>query len=209
MCIAPRHNGRAFGHAQIALAQLDALAFGRLDELLDRPVGKSRIGRMRNRLLLYGGVHHHALEIFALDRPRPMRHRKAVLQRAAICSRPVAVASALATSDRTAPGGGTPLRRRSIESTGSPPTGRTHHLVQDRFIDLDAKQTGERSAGNPYAEFDVAGTKNVAWSDTVTLADERARKLGNTTSTYTDASVLDLPPTPVSAASGSLCCFER
>lgn len=80
MRIAPHHNGRAFGHAQITLAQLDALAFGRLDELLDRPVGEPRIGRMRNRLLLHGGVHHHALEIFALDRPRPMRHRKALLQ---------------------------------------------------------------------------------------------------------------------------------
>jgi hypothetical protein len=69
-----------FGHAQITLAQLDALAFGHLDELLDRPVGEPRISRMRNRLLLHGGVHHHALEIFALDRPRPMRHRKALLQ---------------------------------------------------------------------------------------------------------------------------------
>ena len=78
--VAPHHNGRAFGHAQITLAQLDALAFGHLDELLDRPVGEPRIGRMRNRLLLHGGVHHHALEIFALDRPRPMRHRKALLQ---------------------------------------------------------------------------------------------------------------------------------
>src|SRR5271157_3710201 len=28
MRIAPHHNGRAFGHAQITLAQLDALAFG-------------------------------------------------------------------------------------------------------------------------------------------------------------------------------------
>src|ERR1700729_2113025 len=50
MRIAPHHNGRAFGHAQITLAQLDALAFGHLDELLDRPVGEPRIGRMRNRL---------------------------------------------------------------------------------------------------------------------------------------------------------------
>ena len=31
-------------------------------------------------VLLHGGVNHHALEIFALDRPRPMRHRKALLQ---------------------------------------------------------------------------------------------------------------------------------
>ena len=80
MGIAPDHDGGALGHAQIALAQLDALAFGQLDQLLDRPVGEPRIGRMRNRLLLHGGVHHHALEILGLDRPGPMRHRKALLQ---------------------------------------------------------------------------------------------------------------------------------
>src|SRR5262249_25975350 len=51
MRIASHHNGRA----QITLAQLYALAFDRLDELLDRPVGEPRIGRMRNRLLLHGG----------------------------------------------------------------------------------------------------------------------------------------------------------
>jgi len=39
MRIAPHHNGRAFGHAQITLAQLDALAFGRLDELLNHGDG--------------------------------------------------------------------------------------------------------------------------------------------------------------------------
>src|SRR5262249_18365538 len=31
-------------------------------------------------------------------------------------------------------------------------------------INLGMKQTGERSAGNPHAAFDVAGTGNVAWS---------------------------------------------
>src|SRR5215471_3373095 len=31
-------------------------------------------------------------------------------------------------------------------------------------ITLDAKQTGERKAGNPPIAFDVAGTGNVAWS---------------------------------------------
>src|SRR5262249_24103278 len=30
-------------------------------------------------------------------------------------------------------------------------------------ISLGAKQTGERSAGNPHAAFDEAGTGNVAW----------------------------------------------
>ena len=80
MGIAPDHDGGALGHAQIALAQLDALAFGQIDQLLDRPVDEPRVGRMRNRLLLHGGVHHHPLEIFGLDRPGPVRHRKALLQ---------------------------------------------------------------------------------------------------------------------------------
>src|SRR5215469_8435171 len=31
-------------------------------------------------------------------------------------------------------------------------------------INLGMKQAGERSAGNPHAAFDVAGTGNVAWS---------------------------------------------
>ena len=80
MRIAPDHDGGALGQAQIALAQLDVLALGQIDQLLDCAVGEPCIGRMRDRLLLHGGVHHHALEIFALDRPRPMRHRKALLQ---------------------------------------------------------------------------------------------------------------------------------
>src|SRR3984957_17628118 len=42
-------------------------------------------------------------------------------------------------------------------------------LRQDRPIILEAKQTGERSAGNPHAAFDEAGAGNVArprWCDT-------------------------------------------
>src|SRR5258705_9245130 len=42
-------------------------------------------------------------------------------------------------------------------------------------ITLDVKQTGERSAGNPHAAFDVAGAGNVARRDSVTLANEKAR----------------------------------
>jgi hypothetical protein len=80
MGIAPHHDGGALGQAQIALAQFDALAFGQRDQLLDRPVGEPRVGRMRNCLLLDGGIHHHALEILALDSPGPVCHRKALLQ---------------------------------------------------------------------------------------------------------------------------------
>ncbi len=80
MRIAPHHDGGALGYAQIALAQFDTLALGLCDQLLDRPVDEPRVGRMRNRLLLDGGIHHHALEILALDSPGPVRDRKALLQ---------------------------------------------------------------------------------------------------------------------------------
>ena len=68
------------GHAQIALAQFDTFAFGQIDQILDRPVGEPRIGRMRNRLLLDGGIHHDALKVLGLDRLGSVRHRKALLQ---------------------------------------------------------------------------------------------------------------------------------
>ena len=80
MGIAPHHDGSALGYAQIALAQFDALALGQRNQLLDSPVGKPRVGRMRNRLLLDGGIHHHALKILALDSPGPVCYRKALLQ---------------------------------------------------------------------------------------------------------------------------------
>jgi hypothetical protein len=34
---------------------------------------------MRDRFLLHGGVHHHPLEIFGLDRSTPVGHREALL----------------------------------------------------------------------------------------------------------------------------------
>src|ERR1700719_3751067 len=80
MRIAPHHDGGALGHAQIALAQFDTLAFGQRDQFLNRPVGEPSVGRVRDRLLLDGGIHHHALEILALDSPGPVCHRKALLQ---------------------------------------------------------------------------------------------------------------------------------
>lgn len=67
--VAPHHDGGELGHAQIALAQFDALAFGQIDRLLDRPLREPRIARMRDRLFLDGGVHNDPLEIFGLDRP--------------------------------------------------------------------------------------------------------------------------------------------
>src|SRR5204862_2745496 len=47
-------------------------------------------------------------------------------------------------------------------------------------INLDAKQTGERSAGNPHAAFDVAGTGNVAWSRCCDTRRRKGEATGNT-----------------------------
>src|SRR4029078_13478244 len=47
-------------------------------------------------------------------------------------------------------------------------------------ITLDAKQTGERSAGNPHAAFDVAGTGNVAWSRCCDTRRRKSETTGNT-----------------------------
>jgi hypothetical protein len=80
MGIAPDHDGGALGHAQIALAQFDALALGQIDQLLDRAVDEPRVRWMGDRFLLHGGVHHDPFEILGLDRSASVRHREALLQ---------------------------------------------------------------------------------------------------------------------------------
>ena len=50
-------------------------------------------------------------------------------------------------------------------------------------ITLGVKQTGERSAGNPHAAFDVAGAGNVAW---LRYCDTRRRKGESTENTNID-----------------------
>src|SRR3954471_9331190 len=47
-------------------------------------------------------------------------------------------------------------------------------------INLGVKQTGERSAGNPHAAFDVAGTGNVAWSRCCDTRRRKGEATGNT-----------------------------
>jgi hypothetical protein len=78
--VASDHNGGSFGDAPIALAQLDPFAFGQIDQFLDCAMREPRVGRMRDRLLLHGGVHHHPLQILGRDGACPVRHRKALLQ---------------------------------------------------------------------------------------------------------------------------------
>jgi len=46
MRIAPDHDGGALGQPQIALAQFDTLAFGQIDQLLDRAMNEPGVGRM-------------------------------------------------------------------------------------------------------------------------------------------------------------------
>src|SRR6266446_3785978 len=47
-------------------------------------------------------------------------------------------------------------------------------------ISLEAKQTGERSAGNPHAAFDEAGAGNVAWSRWCDTRKRKGETTGNT-----------------------------
>jgi hypothetical protein len=76
------------------------------------------------------------------------------------------------------------VQRLSLATCGDAGVTRTMHL--------NAKPTGKRSAGNPHAAFDAAGTGNVAGSRYCdTRQSERDEKLGTQTSTYTNASVLD------------------
>src|SRR5262249_21745057 len=80
MRVAPHHDGGALGQAQIALAQLNALALGQLHQLLDRAMGKPGVGRMRDRLLLHSSIYRDSFEIFGVDRPGAVGHREALLQ---------------------------------------------------------------------------------------------------------------------------------
>ena len=47
-------------------------------------------------------------------------------------------------------------------------------------ISLEAKQTGERSAGNPHAAFDAAEAGNVAWSRWCDTRRRKSEPTGNT-----------------------------
>src|SRR5271157_3557264 len=47
-------------------------------------------------------------------------------------------------------------------------------------IILEAKQTGERSAGNPHAAFDEAGAGNVAWPRWCDTRNRKSEPTGNT-----------------------------
>ena len=47
-------------------------------------------------------------------------------------------------------------------------------------INLGVKQTGERSAGNPHAAIDAAGTGNVAWSKCCDTRNRKGEATGNT-----------------------------
>src|SRR5262245_32422608 len=126
MRVAPHHDGGTLGQAQIALAQLNALALGQLHQLRDRAMGEPGVGRMRDRLLLYSGIYRNPFEIFGVDRPGavgPPRGSPATARRSA--PHPAAGASALATSAQMAARDGTQRPHRSTGNTGSPPIART------------------------------------------------------------------------------------
>ena len=72
MRITPDHDCGPLCHPQIALAQLDTLAFGQIDQLLDRAMGEPGVGRMRDRFLLHGSTPTRSRS--GLDRPAPVGH---------------------------------------------------------------------------------------------------------------------------------------
>jgi hypothetical protein len=73
------HDGGPLGDPQIALAQLDPMALGELDQLLQRPVHEPCIGRVGDRLGLHGGVHRHPLQVLGLQRAGLVADRQALL----------------------------------------------------------------------------------------------------------------------------------
>jgi hypothetical protein len=119
MGIAPDHDGGARGQAQIALAQLDALALGQIDQLLDGAVDEPRVRWMGDRFLLHGGVHHNPFEIRGLDRPATVRHREALLQQR----------GDLLLTQPLAPAG----LRRAIERQLVPEQKRSNNLLTEHF----------------------------------------------------------------------------
>src|SRR3989440_10564147 len=88
MRVAPHHDGGPLGHPQIALAQLNALALGALHQLLDRAVGKPGIGRMCDRLLLYGGTTATRSRSSVAIAPLRCATERLSCNSAAICSSP-------------------------------------------------------------------------------------------------------------------------
>ena len=79
MGVAPDHDRRALGDPEIALAQRHAFALGEARPASQGPVHEPRVGRMRDRLGLDGGVHRHALEVLGRDRAGLVGDRKALL----------------------------------------------------------------------------------------------------------------------------------
>ena len=94
MGIAPGHDRRPLGEPEIALAQRDAVSLGEGDQLLDRPVGQPRVGRVRNRLRLDGRVDRDPFKILGGECPGLGGNRQALLdqRRKALLAEPLAPA---------------------------------------------------------------------------------------------------------------------
>src|SRR5256884_8285125 len=99
MRVAPHHDGGALGQAQIALAQLNALALGQLHQLLDRVVGEPGVGRMGDRLLLHSGIYRNPFETRSPRCGEPPKDSPATARRTA--PHPAPGASASPTSDQS------------------------------------------------------------------------------------------------------------
>jgi hypothetical protein len=75
MGVTADHDGGTLGNPPIALAQHHALVLGELDQPLQSPMHEAGVGRVRDRLGLYRGVHRDALEILGCERAQLVRHR--------------------------------------------------------------------------------------------------------------------------------------
>ena len=69
MCIAPHHDGSALGYPQIAVAQFDTFAFGRIDHFSIARVDEPGGGLVHDRFSPARRCRPHPLEIFGSDRP--------------------------------------------------------------------------------------------------------------------------------------------
>src|SRR5215813_10104435 len=73
-------------------------------------------------------------------------------------------------------------------------------------ITLDAKQTGERKAGNPPIAFDVAGTGNVAWSRCCDTSQPKGR--GNREHKLRPKPARQSPTLPVRGGGGNILTYS-
>ena len=80
MAVAALHDQRPLAQAGIGLTQGNAVLPCQSHQPLAGSLHQFGGGRKGNRLLLYGGVHRHPLEVLLPQRPHPVGHGQALLE---------------------------------------------------------------------------------------------------------------------------------